>query len=116
MNDTSLVGRELKLKFVLVTRACASAVGRSSAIAGSALFTVNGISGSFCDQLPTEMYAVARLRAGRFNSPDTLPVFMLLSGQSDIRPCSGPAVGESVTRSGLSQTSVLTSLRKNDPS
>ena len=47
---------------------------------------------------------------------EMLPVFWLLSGQSASRPCSGPAVGESVMRSGLSQTSVCTSLRKNDPS
>src|SRR3954462_14184872 len=101
---------------MLVTRACASDVGRSSGMNGSALFTVKGISGLFCVQLPIDTYAVARLRAGRLSMPDTLPAFMLLSGQSDMRPCSGPRVGESEMRRGLSQTSVARSLRKNDPS
>src|SRR6185436_11106452 len=101
---------------MLVTRALASEVGRLRLMTGSALFTVNGISGLSCVQLPTEMYAVARLRPGRFSRPDTLPVFRVLFGQIDIRPCSGPAVGESVIRSGLSQTRVSSVLRKNEPS
>src|SRR5450759_1038530 len=41
---------------------------------------------------------------------------MSLFGQSAIRPCIGPSVGESETRSGLSQVSVGMLLRKNDPS
>src|ERR1041385_6386702 len=97
---------------MLVTRALVSDVRRSRGIDGRALFTVNGISGLSCVQLPTEMYAVARLRAGRFTSPETLPVFMLLSGQIDMRPCSGPSVAESEMRCGLSHTSVSSVLRK----
>src|SRR2546422_445934 len=101
---------------MLVTRAWASDVGRSSASAGNALLTVNGMSALSCDQLPTEMYAVAWLRAGRFRLPIALPAFRLLFDQSDMRPCSGPSVGESATRCGLSQTIVSTSFLKNDPS
>ena len=63
---------------MLVTRACAFEVLRSSPMDGNAPFTVNGISVLSCVQLPTEIYAVARLRAGRFTRPDTLPVFMVL--------------------------------------
>ena len=83
---------------------------------GSALLIVYGISGSFCDMLPTDTYAVARLRAGRLSRPMTFTEFMSLSGQSDMRPCTGPAVGESVARSGLSQVSVPMLFRKNEPS
>jgi len=71
---------------------------------------------SFWVQFPTDTYAVARLRDGRFSEPDTFTAFRLLSGQSDMRPWNGPAVGESVMRSGLSHTSGSTLFRKNEPS
>ena len=45
-----------------------------------------------------------------------LTVFMSVFGHRSMRPCFGPAVGESVTRAGLSQTSVEVLLRKNEPS
>jgi hypothetical protein len=77
---------------------------------------VNGISGSFCVQLPTDTYAVARLRAGRVIDPVRLPVFTSLLGQRAIRPAEGPAVAESMAMVGLSHTRVLMLLRKNDPS
>ena len=59
---------------------------------------------------------MAWLWPGSFSPPEALTVFMSVFGQSAMRPCTGPAVGESVTRDGLSQTSVVTLLRKNDPS
>src|SRR3954447_24770244 len=101
---------------MLVTCASASAVVRSSGIGGRAVLIVNGIRMSFCVQLPTDRYAVARLRAGRLTEPETFTAFRLLSGQSDMRPWDGPDVGESVMRSGLSQISGSTLFRKNDPS
>ena len=93
-----------------------SAVGRSSAGDASALLIVKGRSGALFDRVPTETKAEARLRPGSFNPPDALTVFMSVFGQSDMRPCAGPAVGESVTRAGLSHTSVVTLFRKNEPS
>src|SRR5580765_9066 len=100
---------------MLVTRACVSDEARSSGMTGSALLTVNGINGLSCVQFPIDRYAVAWLRAGRFSVPAMFPVFRLLLGQSVSRPCRGPSVGESVIRSGLSQTSVVNSFRKNEP-
>ena len=99
-----------------VTRALTSAVGRSSAGETSAVLIVNGSSGALFDMLPTERYAVARLRPGSFSPPEALTVFMSVFGQSAMRPCTGPAVGESLTRPGLSKTSVVTLFLKNDPS
>src|SRR5262245_6088316 len=101
---------------MLVTRASPSAVERSSGGDTSAVLIVNGMTAPFCVQLPIDTYAVARLFAGSFRTPSALPAFKLLSGHSDIRPCTDPAVGESLTRSGLSQTSVSMLLWKNDPS
>src|SRR5689334_3616544 len=102
------VGRELKDHAVEVTRACASAVDRSSGMAARAVLIVNGTSAPFCDQFPIETYAVAWLLAGSLISPLIEPAFRSLFGHSDSRPCIGPAVGESLIRSGLSQTSVVT--------
>src|ERR1700674_1892414 len=99
-----------------VTRAVMSAFGRSSAGETSALLIVNGSSDALFERLPTEMYAEARLRPGSFSPPDALTAFMSVFGQSAIRPWAGPAVGESVTRDGLSHTSAVTLFRKNDPS
>src|SRR5262245_13671433 len=99
-----------------VTRALMSAVGRSSAGDTSAVLIVNGSSGALFDMFATERYAVARLWPGSFSPPEALTVFMSVFGQSAMRPCAGPAVGESLTRPGLSQTSVVTLFLKNDPS
>ena len=59
---------------------------------------------------------MAWLRPGSLSPPDALTVFISVFGHSAMRPCTGPAVGESVTRDGLSHVSVVTLLRKNDPS
>src|SRR6266540_4359355 len=99
-----------------VTRAVTSAVGRSSAGDTRALLMVNGSSAALFERLPTEMYAEARLCPGSFNPPAALTLFISVFGQSAMRPCAGPAVGESLTRDGLSHTIVVTLLRKNDPS
>src|SRR5262249_33061311 len=70
--------------------------------------------------LPIERYAVTRLRPAKFTPPAAIAAFMLLFGQSDSRPNAGAellfAAGASVTRIGLSHVSVVTLLRKNDPS
>ena len=82
-----LVGRELNAKAVEATRPGRRPSPDRAGSTGSALLIVNGISGSFCDQLPSETYAVAWLRDGSLSSPLTDPAFRLLLGQSD----SGPA-------------------------
>ena len=51
LNQSSWVGRELNVKAVNVTWACASAVVRSSEITGSALLMVKGINRSSCERL-----------------------------------------------------------------
>jgi len=66
--------------------------------------------------LASDTNPVAWLRPGRLSPPEALTVFISVLGQSDMRPATGPSVGESVTRDGLSHVSVLMLLRKNDPS
>jgi hypothetical protein len=66
--------------------------------------------------LATDTNAVAWLWAGMLIPPDALNVFISVFGHNAIRPWTGPAVGESVTRPGLSHTSVVTLLWKKEPS
>src|SRR5437763_17011956 len=97
-----------------VTLASASAVGRASVMGVMAGLTVNGIKGWFCDQVPTEMYAVAWLCAGNLIDPAVFTVLLWLDGQSAMRPFDVAAV-VSVKRSGLSTTSDSTLLWKYEP-
>src|SRR5437870_12013959 len=98
-----------------VTRASTSEFGRESAGDAICVLTVNGISGLLLVMLASETNAVAWLRPGRLSPPDALTVFISVFGQSDMRPWTGPAVGESVTRDGLSQVSVVMLWWKSEP-
>src|SRR3954466_8530388 len=99
-----------------VTRAETSEFGRASAGEASVVLMVYGSSGLLFVMPAIDRNAVAWLWPARLIPPDALRVFISVFGQSAMRPCAGPAGAESLTRSGLAHTIVVTLLWKNDPS
>src|SRR6476469_9226053 len=88
--------------------AFASALGRSSGGATSAVFEVGAMSASFWSQRPIEMNAFARDFAGSLYDPFTLKLNALFVGHIGTRPNAGPPVFDpptaSVARIGLSNS------------
>ena len=88
--------------------AFASAFGRSSGGATSAVFEVGAMSASSWFHRPMEMNAFARDRAGSLYDPFRLKLNALLVGHIGTRPNAGPPVFEpptaSVARNGLSNS------------
>src|SRR5512143_1462238 len=93
----------------------ASALGRSSGGATSAVLTVGENSFSSWVHRPTEIAAVARLRAGSLYEPVTLNEYDELVGHITARPCAGPSVALSSARSGLSNVTLGTLLLYQEP-